>query len=83
MTGSTKMKTGYINHLRYTKVKQLISKKQCTAEDLLKKTSIPIATMYRILQSLLENNEIDFITTTSSVCGLPPRIYKLNRGKQT
>lgn len=73
----------YIVYLRYEKILKLIGKKQCTALDILKKTKIPIASLYRILNSLLNNNRIIISETKKpNKMGRPTIIFKLNRGKQ-
>lgn len=80
MISDTKIKNGYLTYLRYSKVIELISKKQCTAKQL-KITKIPIASLYRILKSLLMNNKIVILKTKrKNKSGRPPTIYKLKRG---
>ncbi len=63
------------------KVLQIISKKQCTAKHILEKTTIPVTTLYRILNSLLVNKEIVVVSKTKikNKRSRPPLIYKLKQ----
>ena len=54
---------GYTTYFRYSEVKKIISKRQCTAEQLINKTSFTQATIYRILNGLLANNKIVMVKT--------------------
>ena len=64
--------------LRHTKILKLITKKQYTAQQIFKETRIPIASIYRILDSLLKNNKITNSKTKSPYTGGNRRqIYKL------
>jgi len=75
--------SGYLTYFRYSKVKEILGKKQYTAEQLLKKTKIPQASLYRILKGLLVNKEIVMLETKKlDKCGRLLKIYELKRGKE-
>lgn len=48
----------YEKYLRIEKIKIILSKKEFSVEDIIKKTNIPMQTVYRITSLLLKHNVI-------------------------
>jgi len=82
MINDTKMTNFYKNYLRCGTILKIIGKKQCTVPQIFKKTKIPITSIYRIINSLLQNNVIIVSKTkVQHASRRPPKIFKMKRGK--
>jgi len=72
----------YIKYLRIQKIENLLSKKECSAEDIIKKTKLTSNTVYRIIKLLLKH---DIITARKIKAKKhnqkPHKVFKLNKKK--
>ena len=76
------MKNRYSSYLKYKKIIELFGKNDYTVTGSVKKTKLSKLMVYRIVNSLLENNVIVVSKTKSKTKYYrPPIIFKLKRGK--
>jgi len=72
------MKKTYNTHLKYKEIIELLAKKECTVYNIIKEIDIPIATVYRMIESLVENNIIIIsYKLKNKQIGKNPIVYKL------